>query len=325
MSTTKIQWTDAVWNPVVGCSKVSAGCTHCYAEVMANRLSANPATAKRYAGTIRKGKWTGQVNTVEQVLDDPRHWTKPRRVFVNSMSDLFHESVPFGFILCVYDIMMVCPQHTFQVLTKRPKRALEFYRYWEDLPIHAHGQYPPKNIWLGVSVENQQAADERIPILLEIDAAVRFLSCEPLLGQVDLVKLGTHWLGPASASLGMNDGVDWVIIGGESGPRARPMHPAWARSLRDQCQEAGVPFFFKQWGEWLPDSQIIKYDPRHWTRFAKAKFGTLDVDGTWSPGVYPAKFPVEQQECMYRLGKKNSGDLLDGKMWHEFPVDNQGD
>jgi protein gp37 len=320
MSKTNIQWTNAVWNPVVGCSKVSAGCKFCYAEVMANRLAANrlaanPATAKRYAGTVKHGHWTGKVNIVEQVLDEPRHWKKPRRVFVNSMSDLFHESVPFEFILMVYDIMIGCPQHTFQILTKRPKRALEFYRYWEGLPIHAHGQYPVKNIWLGVSVENQQTADERIPILLQIDAAVRFLSCEPLLGPIDLAQAGNN----ACVEWFENGGIGWIIAGGESGPRARPMHPAWVRSLRDQCQAAGVPFFFKQFGTWLPDSQVIQHDSRHWPRFSHAEFGTLDIGGEWTPNVYPAKFPVEQQECMYKLGKKNAGDLLDGKTWHQFP------
>ena len=315
MNKTKIQWTDAVWNPVVGCSKLSPGCANCYAEVMANRLAANPATSKRYAGTVRKGRWTGQVNTVEDVLDEPRHWTKPRMVFVNSMSDLFHESVPLGFILIVYDIMLGCLQHTFQILTKRPKRALEFYRYWEGLPIHAHGLYPPKNIWLGVSVENQKTADERIPILLQIDAAVRFLSCEPLLGPIDL-----H---PNSYNKSLT-GLHWIIAGGESGSHARPMHPAWARALRDQCQAAGVPFFFKSFGEWLPDNQVSEHDPRHWPRFSRARFGTLDIDGRWSPDVYPAKFPVEQQECLYRIGKKNAGDLLDGKTWHEFPVGSRG-
>lgn len=335
MSKTKIQWTDAVWNPVVGCSKVTAGCAHCYAEVMATRLSANPATSKRYAGTVRKGKWTGQVNRVVQALGEPRHWKKPRRVFVNSMSDLFHESVPLGFILCVYNIMMECPQHTFQVLTKRPKRALEFYRYWEDLPIHMHGQYPPKNIQLGVSAENQETADERIPILLKIDSAVRFLSCEPLLGPIHLDDGESSWLTcngsePSEEACGSYacmghhfHGIDWVIAGGESGTNARPMHSAWARSLRDQCQAAGVPFFFKQWGEWLPDSQVIEHDPRHWPRFSHARFGTLDIGGEWNPDVYPAKFPVEWQECMYRLGKKNAGDLLDGKAWHQFPEVNQ--
>jgi protein gp37 len=334
MSKTKIQWTDAVWNPVVGCRKVSDGCKFCYAEVMANRLSANPATSARYAGTIQKGKWTGEVNLVEHLLDEPRHWTKPRRVFVDSMSDLFHESVPFEFILSVYDVMLGCPQHTFQVLTKRPERALEFYHFiiGKGFPFTRTGC--TRNIWLGVSVENQKAADERIPILLRINAVVRFLSCEPLLGPILLDNGESSWLTcngnePSEEACEsyayMGDhfhGIDWVICGGESGTHARPMHLAWARALRDQCQAANVPFFFKQWGEWLSDSQIIEHDPRHWPRFTKAHFGTLDIDGTWNPGIYPAKFPIERQECMYHLGRKNTGDMLDGKEWHQFPGGN---
>ncbi len=316
MNKTKIQWADAVWNPTVGCSKKSTGCARCYAEIMANRLAHIPATAARYAGTTKDGWWTGKVNTFTESLDEPRHWKKPRTVFVDSMSDLFHERVPFAFILCVYDIMMGCLQHTFQILTKRPDRALEFYRYWEDLPIHAHGQYPPKNIWLGVSAENQQTADERIPILLQIDAAVRFVSCEPLLGPIDLARAGNN----SCVEWHENGGIGWIIAGGETGPDARPMHPAWVHALRDQCQASGVPFFFKHWGEWLPDNQVIEHNKRHWPRFSKAQFGTLDIGGEWTPDVYPAKFPVGQQECMYRVGRRNSGDLLDGQAWHQPPL-----
>lgn len=316
MSKTKIEWTDTVWNPVVGCSKISAGCTHCYAERMANRLAHIPATAKRYAGVVKGGRWTGKINTFTDALDEPRHWRKPRMVFVDSMSDLFHERVPFAFILCVYDIMIGCPQHTFQILTKRPDRALEFYRYWENLPIHAHGQYPPKNIWLGVSAENQQAADERIPILLQIDAAVRFVSCEPSLGPVDM----KGWIYKNGMWLAGDNRIDLVIAGGETGSGARPMHPNWARWLREQCQLAGASFFFKSWGEWLPDSQVAEHNPRHWPLFSRRPFGTLDINGEFTPGVYPAKFPVDQQVCMYRVGRRNSGGLLDGQEWHQLPA-----
>lgn len=241
---TKIEWTDEVWNPVTGCSKVSEGCKNCYAERFSHRF-----------GWTKKPWTVGNASENVKVhpgrLEQPLQWRKPRKIFVNSMSDLFHEQVPFEFIDKVFSIMALVPQHTFQILTKRPERMKEYiaHRAAKEFSHLKHIKWPLPNVWLGVSVENQKAADERIPLLLDTPAAVRFLSCEPLLGPVDLER-------PVPGSRPVN-GVyppwmihllDWVIVGGESGPGARPMHPDWVRSLRDQCQQAGVPFFFKQWG-----------------------------------------------------------------------------
>lgn len=234
---TGIHWTDETWNPVVGCTRVSAGCRHCYAFSLHNmrfrayRDGKFPTAPQQYHQPFHV------VQLMPDRIEQPLHWRKPRRVFVNSMSDLFHEDVPFDFIDRVFNVMIETPRHTYQVLTKRPERMREYVsnraiRYnW-----HKDAHMPPRNIWLGVSVEDQAAADKRIPVLLDTRAAVRFLSCEPLLEAVDL----SYWLGEEMPPL------QWVIVGGESGPRYRPMELAWARSLRDQCTAAGSAFFFKQ-------------------------------------------------------------------------------
>lgn len=263
---TEIEWTDEVWNPVRGCSKVSTGCERCYAMRQAHRFSGE---GQPYEGLTKivKGKgpqWTGRVRTVSEMLERPLRWRKPRRVFVNSMSDLFHEDVPFEFVDRVYDVMCKAPQHTFQILTKRPERMVAFFNEQEE------GGHPLRpflpNVWLGTSVENQAAADERIPHLLRTPAAIRFLSCEPLLGPVDLRPYVTSLDGmlacPACgyrtntfgrcpndhSELVRDFGVDWVIIGGESGPGARPCDVRWIRDLVRQCREAGVAPFVKQLG-----------------------------------------------------------------------------
>lgn len=232
MAETRIEWTDAVWNPVTGCTKVSSGCKHCYAEGM----------AKRFWGGEREFT---DVRCHPERLEQPLRWRKPRRVFVNSMSDLFHDDVPFDFIACVFWTVAASPQHTYQVLTKRPARMLEFFRR----EAQQYGApWPINNIMLGVSVEDQKTADERIPILLQAPAALRFVSVEPMLGPVDLRRLDP-WDDFHTDALDTPDPsckIGWVICGCESGPRARPMRPDWARSLRDQCAEAGVPFFLKQ-------------------------------------------------------------------------------
>jgi len=254
-----IEWTDATWNPVRGCTRVSPGCGGpgkaggCYAERIAARFSGPGQPFEGFAE--RKGgeaRWTGKVALIEDMLAVPLRWSKPRRIFVNSMSDLFHEHLPDGAIDQVFAMMALCPQHTFQVLTKRPERMRDYLSDQDPMPL--------PNVWLGVSAEDQARADERIPLLLETPAAVRFVSCEPLLGPIDLINLdhtgaqrkdqahGISALWRAAAEIGLRTMLDWVICGGESGPVARPMHPDWARSLRDQCQAAGVPFFFKQWG-----------------------------------------------------------------------------
>lgn len=237
--TTGIEWTQQVWNPVTGCSKVSHGCKNCYAEAIANRF-------------WKDRKFT-DVQCHEDRLQQPLRRRKPTTYFVNSMSDLFHEDVPDAFIQAVFSIMAKCPQHTFQVLTKRPKRMRNFLGYWDELGLtlrEGFGVSLP-NVWLGVSVENQSTADERIPLLLETPAAVRWLSCEPLLGEVDLrrglcgCRTCIHG-GTGISAMGFPSSLDWIVAGGESGPGKRPHEIEWFRSLRDQCATAGVPFFMKQ-------------------------------------------------------------------------------
>ena len=223
---TGIQWTDATWNPVSGCSKVSSGCKNCYAERDWARLSKNPKSP--YFGRVFT-----DVRCHPERLDQPLRWKRPRRIFVNSMSDLFHEDVPFEFIAKVFDVMERCPQHSFQVLTKRADRMADF------VANIGGGRAAPA--WLGVSVENQAAADERIPILLQTPAAVRFVSVEPML---DAVRLDPAWLRTYRGSSTLN----WVIVGGESGPHARACNVEWIRSIVAQCQAAAVPCFVKQVG-----------------------------------------------------------------------------
>jgi protein gp37 len=209
----KIEWTEMTWNPVTGCTKISQGCKHCYAERMAYRLQA--MRVERYQNGFKPTlHW--------DALGLPKQWKIPRLVFVNSMSDLFHDAVPLEFIRQVFQTMSECPQHTFQILTKRSSRLYD---------IALNLEWPP-NVWMGVSVENQ-AAIFRVYDLLRVPAAVRFLSVEPLIGPVNLVPL---------------QGIDWVIVGGESGPGARPMKKEWVEAILDQCRASGVPFFFKQWG-----------------------------------------------------------------------------
>ena len=208
-----IEWTEVTWNPVTGCSKVSEGCRHCYAERMALRLQA--MGNRRYVNGF-------QVTLHEDLVDLPRTLRRPRLIFVNSMSDLFHEWVPDDFIFRVFETMAACPQHTFQVLTKRSRRLRDMAA---RLPW-------PQNVWMGVSVEDQRVLG-RVDDLREVPAAVRFLSCEPLLGPLDNLDL---------------TGISWVIVGGESGPGARPMKTEWVEAILEQCRKAQIAFFFKQWG-----------------------------------------------------------------------------
>ncbi len=213
MAQSKIEWTEMTWNPVTGCTKISTGCNHCYAEVMAKRLKAMGAAKYMDAFSLRLH---------EAELEAPKAWAKPRTVFVNSMSDLFHKQVPLEFIERVFTTMSECPQHRFQVLTKRARRLRQ---------IGAALLWTP-NIWMGVSVEDRKRL-WRIDELRETPAKVKFLSLEPLLSDLPGLNL---------------EGIDWVIVGGESGPGARPIDPIWVLRIRDRCAEAGVPFFFKQWG-----------------------------------------------------------------------------
>lgn len=288
---------------------MSEGCRNCYAE----RLTATRFTkSQKYAGlaVLQGGEahWTNQVRLHEDVLPEPLHWRRPRRIFVCSMSDLFHKDVPFEFVDRVFSVMALCPQHTFQVLTKRPERMAEYLgsrsksaKFWIDAcptgrtlrwehpgECHSLVRFPLRNVRLGTSCENQAAADKRIPHLLRCPAAVRFLSCEPLLGPIDLSAfMGGEYATPMGSEPNYNFGIHQVIVGGESGPGARPMHPDWARSIRDQCVAAGVPFFFKQWGEWHPDH----------SHSGRQSFF-----------------------CVYRAGKKAAGRVLDGRTWDEEPA-----
>lgn len=244
---TNIEWTEETWNPVTGCSKVSPGCDNCYALRMSNRLRSHDY----YRDLVKDGEWVGLVRTHPATLPIPKHWREPRRVFVCSMSDLFHSAVPWHFIGEVFRVMAECPRHTFQVLTKRPGRMAHFAN-----EILGPDNWP-RNVWAGTSVESAKYLP-RLDVLARVPALVRFVSLEPLLSPVDL----TRWTWCATCRepdgdivCGEGGRVDspqhgpdihWVIAGGESGPGARPMHPDWARAIRDQCQVAGVPFFFKQ-------------------------------------------------------------------------------
>lgn len=238
MADSAIEWTDVVWNPTTGCDRISPGCDHCYALTLANRLKAMGQAKYQKDGDPRTSGPGFGVSVHPSALDAPRSWRKPRRVFVNSMSDLFHAKVPVPFIKQVFEVMSSTPQHSYQVLTKRPGRAA---RLADDL------EWPP-NIWLGTSVESADYSS-RIDELRGVPAAVRFLSLEPLLGPLPKLDLTD---------------IHWVIVGGESGPRARPMDAAWAEEIRDQCLDAGVPFFFKQWGGKTPKAGGRLLDGRTW-------------------------------------------------------------
>lgn len=265
MTKTKIEWADVTWNPITGCTPVSEGCQHCYAKRMANRLAGRFGYPKNepFSLTFHRDH-----------LFDPMNWKKPKRIFVCSMGDLFHVDIMIEWFENIFSVINNCRQHTFIILTKRPQNIEPaFY----DTNILGGGDYLP-NVHLGVSVENQQRADERIPILLRIPAAKRIINIEPMLGPVDLSKYFN-----SMDLLGWNY-IDGVIVGGESGPGARPMHPDWVRSVRDQCVKAGTPFFFKQWGESTPIYQ-----------------------------------PIIKKTVMVKVGKKQAGRLLDGREWNELP------
>lgn len=291
-STSTIEWTEATWNPVTGCRKVSEGCDNCYAETFAERWRGIPDHPFEQGFDVRL--WPDRLTL-------PLRWRKPRKVFVNSMSDLFIDEVGDEFVAQVFAVMVAAPQHTFQVLTKRPGRMRSLLsseafwrlvsaglgRLWSTTPP-APLRCTPSWIWLGVSAESQKWADVRIPALLATPATVRFVSAEPLLGPI---RMDPSWL--AVPGQGIRQGcLSWVIVGGESGPRARPMHPDWARSLRDQCCDAGVAFFFKQWGAWAP---LV-------------------------PGVAPGReIRAYPGGLLQRVGKKAGGRLLDERTWDEMP------
>ena len=292
MSTSKIEWTQATLNPAVGCSKISPACDHCYALRMANRLAANPAMRGRYAGVVKNGRWTGQINLCPEVMLEAVKRRKPTLYFVGSMTDLFHKNVPDSFLDKVFTCMEKANRHTFQLLTKRETRLLEYMARRRDkgLPLL-------QNVVAGVTVENQETADRRLPILMETAAAHRFVSIEPMLGPIVLQPEHGLFAGPGEA-------LDWVICGGETGPGARPMHPAWVRKVQDHCAQAATPFFFKQWGDWHPHGQLMKD-------------GSVNALG----GPDDAKWHnFGDGESAYRVTKKKAGRFLDGRAYDEYPA-----
>ena len=310
---TKIEWCDATWNPIVGCTPVSEGCAHCYAARMASRFP------KTFGGVAHGTNWTGKVHFRKSEEETPLHWRKPRRVFVCSMGDLFHERVPYDWIDRVYSTMALCRQHTFLLLTKRPERALAYAMMLktgdppQDAPRGYVGQYGLlasyeshelgylDNVWYGVSAENQEQADQRIPLMLQTPAAKRFVSIEPMLGPIDFLDVDSVVSQSMHPGLGYPaDGIEWVIVGGETGPGARPMHPNWVRRLRDQCSQAEIPFFFKGWGDWVHE-QCLSRD----------KVDRRTVEDRF--------FVIDQDHSFFRVGKKRAGRLLDGRTHDDFP------
>lgn len=365
--TTKIEWADATINPVVGCSHCSPGCDNCYAERFAARLAKNPKTAEKYKGVVdENGKWTGKINSnFSEKMYPHRVPGKRKKVFVGSMTDIFHPNYPadnrdeiFASILADY-IFTNGHGHTFLILTKRPQAMAKYFaagpdtllRRWgragngwiivgdgdsETFEEYADGQtipqemtslrdnlrqdylWPLPNVWLGVTVCNQAEADEKIPVLLQTPAAVRFVSVEPCLGPINLRRIVSSDMAAGnfldalqgSLSLACLGGIrpkcapalDWVICGGETGPGARPMHPDWVRGLRDQCQGARVPFFFKSWGEWVTENQSPE---------DILLPGQSTIPHGWKGRKY--------EDSVYRVGKRRAGRLLDGREWSEFP------
>ncbi len=304
---TKIEWATDVWNPVTGCTKVSEGCRNCYAERMVKRFGHRLHGDKPAGVGIRPREFV-HVQLHPEKLDQPLHWRKPRRVFVCSMGDLFHEDVPWSFIVEVFLRMNRTGNHTFMVLTKRPERMREFCSSEQFMDSG-----PLANVWLGVSVEDQKTADERIPLLLQTPAALRFVSCEPMLGPVKLWRQQPNGRLLNLGEVANGRGLDWVICGGESGPGARPMHPEWARSLRDQCAAANVPFFFKQWGEWAWASQTAGGQLTH----AVCRHGHVSVFN--GDDMRRACAECTGWEGLRRVGKKAAGRELDGMMHDVMP------
>lgn len=397
-----IEWTDATWQPITGCAIVSPGCTNCYAMKLAGtRLRNLPSRKGLTVQTKAAPVWNGKVRLNEEWLTQPLTWRRPRKIFVCAHGDLFAEGVPDEWIDRVFAVMALCPQHTFQVLTKRPARMREWFEErWQpttaqriefpglpaiDMPAQVEGDdrhervyqaagefldldtvsdrfwnpdgsrkwpgWPLPNVWLGVSAEDQRRADERVPDLLATPAAVRFVSAEPLLGPINFTALDvmcgdgemdalhqisaaehwrTHWAPEATGTTleeaieGFEDfgfsyppsealppRLDWVIVGGESGPGARPMHPDWARQIRDACAAAGVAFLFKQWGAWAPSSlgaEIARasQEERVWR------------DGAWTGwAISPAQ--ASAADTMNRVGKKAAGRVLDGVEHNGMP------
>lgn len=316
-----IEWTEATWNPVAGCSIISPGCTNCYAMKMAARIEAMDATlghVPHYRGLTKRTKagavWTGKMAVApDSILTLPLRWKRPRRIFVNSMSDLFHEGVADETIDRVFAVMALAPHHTFQVLTKRAERMMGYMagNAVRDSALAAGSPWPLPNVWLGVSAEDQRRAEERIPHLLATPAAVRWVSAEPLLGPLRL----DGWLRSKPHDVTL----DWLVAGGESGPGARPPHPDWFRSLRDQCAAAGVPYFFKQWGNFHPSAE---HDNR--AMGCKRDPLAIHVSGEREHRPLEAGWKIRERATgwagMCDLGKKRAGAKLDGVEHREWPL-----
>jgi len=321
-----ISWTNATWNPVSGCTKLTPECTHCYAERDWHRLTHLAAYA---------GREFTDVACHEDRLDQPIRWKRPRLIFVCSMSDLFHDDVPDDFIDQVFAVMALSPQHTFQVLTKRAERM---QRYLSDdhrasyvegraermargrgapIPEGKYLKWPLAHVWVGVTAGTQATANERIPLLMKTPAAKHWVSMEPLLGPVDLLAT------PAGDILCRCDGciemtpetrLDWVVVGGESGPKARPMHSAWVKALRDQCVTNHVTFFFKQWGEWIPGRDATNDQLNN----PRVRGGWVSLAGGFHDGNNAAAF-LEGDENVLRVGRKSAGECIEGVEYKEMP------
>ena len=371
----RIEWTDATWSPVTGCTRVSPGCDHCYIErtppfrmagrrflAVCGRCNGHGSADEGICPECRgKGTWPGDgtgsstgVQLHPERLDQPLKWRKPRMIFVCSMADLFHDDVPEAYLVEVFARIAVSTRHVFQVLTKRPARMRALFkaerfveavaqtaeRVWQGPGWHHATStqwpgWPLPNVWAGVSAENQTWADRRIPILLDTPAAVRWVSAEPLLGPLDLGE-HTGYLVPGPGCPCERDEpycaptLDWVVAGGESGPNARPVHPDWIRGLRDQCQATGVPFLFKQWGEWAPDGRSDEHGwhaniPRTATDPRRLVIHTAGMTAMHPGNPFN---PFERGHpgwamAMRRVGKKTAGRVLDGRTWDEYPLGGQ--
>lgn len=388
----KIEWTDATWNPIRGCSRVSEGCRHCYAERVAARFSGPGQAYEGLAQLVTIGKgtpyerseahWTGKIALVEEHLADPLKWRTPRLIFVNSMSDLFHDDVPDAWIAKILGIMAMAHRHTFQVLTKRPERMARFLSslgvtpaevaekicelaagaegydgFGDEAEAHIFNAltgalgvtaehdwnvyWPLRHVHWGVSVEDQKSANARIPHLVQTPAAVLWISLEPMLGGVELTNLNVPEFGTAlgldalrgkyihrddnyvtTNSLGK---LAWVVVGGESGPGARPMHPDWARRVRDDCAAAKVPFFFKQWGEWGVerahgirtkgcDGRLMEFQTISSTN--RKDIGKITYYA-FPPICDGSHGPID---TLVQMGKREAGRLLDGVLHDEYPA-----
>lgn len=351
----KIEWTDATWNPVTGCSVLTPGCTNCYAMKLAGtRLRKHPSRAGLTKATNAGPVWNGKVRFNEEWLTQPLSWRKQRMVFVCAHGDLFHEDVPDAWLDRVFAVMALAPQHTFQALTKRAKRMREYCnqitapgRQWAQIAhFGMQAQFPEEaireamdrlgkplpNVWFGVSTERQQEADQRIPDLLATPAAVRFISAEPLLGPINLTQImrraaDDDWTYCDNALTGFrahkcggwqDTKLDWVIAGGESGDGARPMHPDWVRSLRDQCAKTGVPFFFKQWGAWSQFYDRDRDDP-DWRNVPQVDNQMGRGATRWHNLAGGIGFHGERLVAMRNVGKGAAGRLLDGLEHNGMP------